>query len=197
MPTAELGSWEPLGLESVVETFSSAQFRWWIGGGYALDLYLGRTWRPHEDIDVGVVRGDLGSLHALLFRWDLHVAAGGRLMPWRGEPLDAARHQNNLWCRITQDGPWVLDVTIGEGSHVNWVYRRDPSVVVPWSMALLRTTEGIPYLAPELQLLYKSKGLRSKDEVDAAEVIPSLDARQRALLARLLEPNHPWQRRLG
>jgi hypothetical protein len=95
------------------------------------------------------------------------------------------------------DSPWVLDVTIGEGSDENWIYRRDPSVVVPWDMAVLRTTEFIPYLAPELQLLYKHKGLRSKDEVDAAEVIPSLDARQRELLSRLLEPGHPWQRRLA
>lgn len=60
----------------------------------------------------------------------------------------------------------------------------------------MRTAEGIPYLAPELQLLYKSTGLRSKDDVDAAEVIPSLDARQRDLLSRLLESAHPWQRRL-
>jgi hypothetical protein len=197
MSASALGPWEPLGLDSVVETFSSAPFRWWISGGHALDLHLGRTWRHHEDTDVGVVRGDLNSLQVLLSRWDLHGAAAGRLTPWHGEPLEVARHQNNVWCRRTADGPWVLDVTIGEGSDENWLYRRDPSVVVPWAMAVLRTAGGIPYLAPELQLLYKSKGLRSKDEVDAAEVIPSLDARQRELLARLLEPDHPWQRQLS
>jgi hypothetical protein len=194
---SEFGPWEPLDLKAVVETFSSALFRWWISGGHALDLHLGRTWRYHEDTDVGVVRGDLSSLHALLFHWDLHVAAAGRLTPWRGEPLELARHQNNVWCRLAADGPWVLDVTIGEGSDENWIYRRDPSVLVPWDMAVLRTTDGIPYLAPELQLLYKSKGQRSKDEVDAAEVIPSLDARQRELLSRLLEPDHPWRRQLS
>lgn len=151
-------------------------------------------WEPHEDIDVGVMRRDLGPVHALLSHWDLHVAAAGHLMPWRGELLDAARHQNNVWCRFTPQGLWVLDVTIGEGSEESWIYRRDPSVQLPWDMAVLRTTEGIPYLAPELQLLYKSKGLRPKDDVDAAEVIPDLDARQCELLSRLLEPNHPWQR---
>lgn len=41
-------------------------------------------------------------------------------------------------------------------------------------MAVLRSAAGIPYLAPELQLLYKSKGLRPKDDVDAAEVILSM-----------------------
>jgi hypothetical protein len=102
-----------------------------------------------------------------------------------------------VWCRLTANGPWVLDVTIGEGSDDNWIYRRDPSIQVPWSVAVLRTAEGIPYLAPELQLLYKSKDLRSKDDVDAAEVIPSLDARQRGMLSRLLESDHPWRRRLA
>ena len=47
----------------------------------------------------------------------------------------------------------MLDVTIGEGSDENWICRRDPSVVVPWDLAVLRSSEGVPYLAPELQLL--------------------------------------------
>lgn len=46
-------------------------------------------------------------------------------------------------------------------------------------------------------MLYKSRDPRAKDEVDAVEVIPSLDARQRALLSRLLEPDHPWRRLLA
>jgi hypothetical protein len=196
MAAPDLGPWEPLGIEAVAEIFGPAPFRWWISGGRALDLHLGRTWRPHEDTDVGVVRRDLGSVHELLTGWDLHVAAAGRLTPWAGEPLEVARHQNNVWCRRTSEGPWVLDLTVGEGSDEAWVYRRDPSIQPPWHVAVLRTSDGIPYLAPELQLLYKSKGRRPKDDVDAAEVIPALDARRRELLARLLEPDHAWQSRL-
>ncbi len=56
---------------------------------------------------------------------------------------------------------------------------------------------GVPYLAPELQLLFKSKGLRLKDDLDAGEVVPELDARRRAQLSRLLATGHPWQRLLG
>ncbi|HZM41983.1 MAG TPA: hypothetical protein VFB94_22860 [Acidimicrobiales bacterium] len=197
MAASELGPWEPLDLESVVEVFAPADFRWWISGGRALDLHLGRTWRSHEDTDVGVVRRDLGSLYALLSGWDLHVAAAGRLTPWHGEPLAVDRHQNNVWCRLALDRPWALDVTIGEGSDDAWVYRRDPSVRLPWALAVLRTADGVPYLSPELQLLYKSKGLRPKDDVDAAQVIPHLDDRQRDLLSRLVEPDHPWQRLLS
>jgi hypothetical protein len=197
MSAPEFGPWEPLEIESVVDLFSSAPFHWWISGGRALDLDLGRSWRQHDDTDVGVVRRELDSVYAFLSGWDLHVAAAGQLSPWSGEPLDGARHQNNVWCRLAPDGPWVLDLTIGDGSEESWIYRRDPSVRIPWDAAVLRTDQGIPYLAPELQLLFKSKRLRPKDDVDAAEVIPALDPRQRELLSRLLEPGHPWRRLLG
>ncbi len=196
MSVPELGTWEPLGLEAAIEIFSAAPFRWWISGGLALELHLGHSWRSHEDSDVGVLRRDLDSVHQLLSSWDLHVAAAGRLTPWRGEPLDSTRHQNNIWCRRARDGPWVLDVTVGEGSDDNWIYRRDPSVKIPWNLAVLHTADGIPYLAPELQLLFKSKKPRPKDDIDATTVIPELDARRRNELSRLLKPDHPWQHEL-
>jgi hypothetical protein len=194
MHVSELGDWEPLRLEAVIELFSASHFRWWIGGGLALELYVGRSWRSHEDSDVGVLRRDLDSVHELLASWDLHVAAAGRLSPWRGEPLDSTDNQNNVWCRRAPDRPWALDVTIGEGSDDAWIYRRDRSVKVPWDLALLHTADGIPYLAPELQLLFKSKEPRPKDDVDATAVIPELDTRQR--MSRLLKPDHPWQDQL-
>ena len=197
MSAPELGPWEPMTLEAAVQTFACAPFQWWISGGHALDLHLRRNWRVHEDTDVGVVRGDLAAVYAFLIDWDLHVAAAGQLTTWRGEPLDIDRHQNNLWCRPTVGAPWTLDVTISEGSNEKWTYRRDPSVQRKWDLAVLRTADGIPYLAPELQLLFKSKGLRPKDEVDAKEVIPTLDADQCVYLACKLRADHPWQRLLA
>ena len=60
--------------------------------------------------------------------------------------------------------------------------------------AVLRTTDGIAYLAPELQLLFKSKNRRLKDDVDAAEVIPALGACQRDLARHLLVDH--WAKQL-
>lgn len=194
MPRVDLGTWVPLDVEAVAIGFAAASFRWWVGGGLALELHLGRSWRQHGDTDVGIVRSDAGALHALLSGWDLHIAADGRLTPWRGQPLDPALHQNNVWCRAVPDGPWVLDVTVGGGSPMSWVYRRDPSVEVAWDDAVLRSADGIPYLAPELQLLFKSKDPRPKDHLDAAQVIPELDTDRRQRLGRLLPDEHPWKR---
>ena len=196
MVVAELGPWAPLDVEAVVAKFSTASFRWWISGGRALDLHLGHGWRSHDDTDVGVARRDLDAVHSFLSDWELHIAAAGRLAPWRGEVLEGAKEQNNLWCRLTPDGPWVLDITIGDGTDENWVYRRDPSLQIPWDLAVMISPDGVPYLAPELQLLFKSKNVRPKDEIDAEHVIPRLDARQRARLRQLLNSDHAWQRLL-
>jgi len=62
--------------------------------------------------------------------------------------------------------------------------------------AVLRTADGVPYLAPELQLLFKSEAPREKDDVDTREVIPELDPTRRARLADLLPGDHPWERLL-
>jgi hypothetical protein len=193
---AGLGEWVPLTLPEIAALFARAPFRWWIGGGHALELFTGRSWRRHGDADLGICRRDAVALPAVLGGWDLHFASSGRLTPWNGELLSAELNQNNIWCRPSPSSPWRIDVTIGEGDEGGWVYRRDPSLRLPWREAVLESTEGIPYLAPELQLLFKSKGVRPKDEADAREVIGSLPAFRRARLARWLPEGHPWRQYL-
>lgn len=125
------------------------------------------------------------------------IAAGGRLTPWEGTSLDAAGRENNLWCRSAPGDPWMLDVTVGEGDDAEWAYRRDRRVRAPWPDAVLTSPAGVPYLAPELQLLFKSTDIRAKDDLDACVVIPRLEAGRATRLRDLLPPEHRWQRLLG
>jgi len=129
----------------------------------------------------------------LFEEWDIAVAASGVLTPWDGSALLMEENQNNLWCRKGSLQPWCLDVTIGEGNEEFWVFRRDPAIRIPWDEAVQHTEEGVPYLTPELQLLYKSKEVRRKDELDATEIIPALTHEQRARLHLFLPGDHPWQ----
>lgn len=98
---------------------------------------------------------------------------------------------NNIWAR-TSDGPWQLDLVVGEGTETRWIYRRDPAVTRLWNQAVLHTSDGVPYLAPDLQLLFKSKDRRPKDDLDAAEVMPGLAPAQLEFLSKRLAPDHPW-----
>jgi len=189
----ELGRWDPLGLSEVTRLFEGWPARWWISGGVALELHRGRSWRSHHDSDVSILRDDAPALSRLLVGWDIQIAASGALTPWEGSvPLVQANH-NNMWCRKHQDQAWCLDVTISDGDQEHWIYRRDPTLRVPWADAVLRSAQGIPYLAPELQLLFKSKNHRRQDDRDAAEVIPGLAAERKSRLRELLPPDHAWQ----
>jgi hypothetical protein len=193
MAAGELGPWRPLGLDETVRLFGAFPGRWWITGGRALELHLGRSWRDHEDSDVSVLRQDVGGLTKTLAGWDLHVASAGTLSPWTGYVLHAGRSQNNIWCRTGPKAPWSLDVTIADGGAMSWIYRRDPTLQVEWQEAVLWDPRGIPYLAPELQLLFKSKDIRPKDDMDAREVIPELHQERVERLRTMLSTDHPWQ----
>jgi hypothetical protein len=188
-----LGPWAPLTLSETRDLFAGYEGIWWIAGGRALELFVGSSWRDHDDTDVGILRQDAGLAWEMFAAWDLHVAASGKLSEWDGSELIPERHQNNVWCRRRPAAPWCLDLTLGDGDAAWWVYRRDPTVRAPWSEALLRDPAGIPYLAPELQLLFKSTNARRKDDDDAQHVIPALGKGRRAWLGRQLPAAHPWQ----
>jgi hypothetical protein len=191
-----LGPWEPLPVADAVSLFKSARFRWWLSGGHGLEAHLSDSWRAHEDTDIGIVRSDAAGLAEVLGGWDIHVGAAGVLTAWDGGAPDPERSQNNLWCRPTAGSPWALDVTVGDGNDDEWIFRRDPTVRRRWAEAVLLTGDGTPYLAPELQMLFKSKTIRAKDDVDAAVVLPRLERNRQDWLRGHLPADHPWQRHL-
>jgi len=165
-------AWDPPSIRDTCALFDGAPFRWWISGGHALELHTGRSWRDHDDIDVGVCRDDHANLRRWLDGWQIALTAGGVLTEWDGAELVESMHHNNLWCRRDREGRWAIDVTIGSGTRKEWIYRRDSSIRRPWSAAVLYSAARVPYLAPDLQLLFKSASPRPKDDLDAAEVVP-------------------------
>jgi hypothetical protein len=186
----EYGSWEPASFSELKQIFAGAPFRWWITGGMALELYVGHSWRDHDDADLGICRSDAAALYRQLDGFHPYVAASGQLSRWDGRLL--ADGEENVWVKDSPEGPWRFDMVIGDGNDQTWIYRRDPTIRRPWYEVVLTTTDGVPYLAPEVQLLFKSKGLRDKDNVDARTVTPLLTDAKRAWLAAALPAGHPW-----
>lgn len=192
------GPWRPLELAAAAHLFRPAPFRWWVSGGYALELHLGRSWREHDDTDISFRRSDAPLVRLLLQDWDLHLAAAGVLSRWTGDELDPQAHHNNIWARRAANEPWELDLTVSDGDDANWIYRRDPSLTRDWGAAVLRTPEtDIPYLAPELQMLFKSKDIRPKDDLDAEQVLPNLSPPRLEWLGKALPHGHQWLRQLS
>ena len=169
---------------------------WWLAGGWALDSFLGLVTREHADSDALILRRDHVDVREDLAEWDAHAAdPPGTLRPWRvGEHLPEEVH--DVWLRRRPDLPWAFQFMIDETDGGDWLYRRDRRIRRPLaSLSGPTSSPACQVLAPEIQLLYKSKGLRPKDESDFAAVLPELDEPRRAWLRdalRLTSPDHPW-----
>lgn len=66
-----MGTWEPLTPAEVAGELRGLPCRWWIAGGWAIDLHLGRQSRAHADVDVLFLRADQLSVQRHLTGWDL------------------------------------------------------------------------------------------------------------------------------
>ncbi len=194
----DLGSWAPLSLSELTEGFKPADFPWWVAGGNALDLFLGKTTRFHEDTDIEILRIDQLKLRQLLGAWDLRIAQDGKLRPWAdGEYLPDG--DGSIWCRRYPGSEWILQVLFGESGDGHWEFRRNRNVSLPLEALGRRTLDGIPYLAPAVQLLFKAQDTRPKDHADFEAVVPHLEPPDRAWLISALaatDARHPWLARL-
>jgi hypothetical protein len=63
------GCWKPATPAEVAEIFGASQARWWIAGGYAIELAAGQPVRGHVDIDVLVLRRDQLAVQQALPGW--------------------------------------------------------------------------------------------------------------------------------
>lgn len=198
------GTWDALQPPAFAKVLAGFERRWWFAGGYALEAFTGRSWREHDDIDVALFREDATALRAHIAAWDVHAAdPPGVLRPWpEGEVLPA--HVHDIWVRAHgEDEPWrfqfMLDeAQVGTDGSRAWHFRPDARITRP-EATLTFEHEGARWLLPEVQLLYKARRLRAKDEWDFAEVLPALDRDQRAWLREslaLIVPGHPWLARL-
>jgi hypothetical protein len=105
---------------------------------------------------------------------------------------------HELWLRPAGSDCWVLEILIEERAGADWLYRRDERIRRPAGDIITRNSEGIPYVRPEIQLLYKSKAPRSEDEQDFRSVWPLLTPEAKWWLREslsLVSPGHPWLQR--
>jgi len=187
---------DPSRLSNLMHSFHAP---WWVAGGRALDLWMGRQTRAHQDVDVAVLRADQKQLHEAFGEWELYYATTDhRLLPYRSDRwLEEPLH--GVWVRPTSDAPWLCEFLLNEHEDQQWVYRRDPAVRRPLAEVGVLALGGVPILAPEIVLLYKAHELTQKDDADFRSALPHLTPSQKAWLLEALDeirPAHPWSRRL-
>ena len=146
-------------------------------------------------MEIVTARGHVRELHACLSELDWFAVGDGRAWPIAAAPEEL--HQT--WGRDSA-GRWRLDVMQEPWAGDEWVFRRDPRIRRALSAAILIGSRGIPYLAPELVLLFKARAMRAKDEADFTSTLPSLTPERVEWLARALQtahPGHAWIARVS
>src|SRR3954467_9622826 len=92
-----VAEWDPASPHDVAQLFVNVTVPWWIAGGWAIDLFLDRETRPHADLDVGVLRRDVGEVLDSIPDLEAFEAKDGALT--RLSRTTPRREVNGLWCR--------------------------------------------------------------------------------------------------
>jgi hypothetical protein len=182
-------AWHPL---EITERLRGVDVPWCVAAGWALDLFRGTQSREHEDLEIAVPVGRFQAIRVALADFDIEVVGSGHRWPLDSEAFDVM-HQT--WVRERDTGVYRLDIFREPHDGDTWIARRDDTIRLPYDQIIVTSPDGVPYLVPEIVLLFKAKHRRSKDQADFDGVLPLLDRSRRDWLATALEhwhPEHPW-----
>ena len=190
-------AWTP---DQAARALEGVSAPWAVAGGWALDLWLGRRTREHEDLEIAVPAALFPEIQARLEGLGLRLFAvdDGEVIALA--PGEAPGRGFQTWAMEPAVQGWRLDVMREPGDAETWVYRRTGELSAPRTWTCGRTAAGVPFVAPQVALLFKAKETpRDKDEADFALAAPRLSSEARAWLTdalRLIRPGHPWIDRL-
>nr|WP_169794776.1 hypothetical protein [Alicyclobacillus kakegawensis] len=168
-------------------------YPWLVGGGWAIDLALGRITRAHEDVDICVFREYAQELLDYFSEWEIMVAVPGerRLEACRTVE-DTSPPRFSLHMRKNDQ---FIEVFLTDRIGDEVIFRRNSSIRMPIRDFCRADTCGRPFVAPEWQLLFKAKEGRDQDNQDFHVCLPHLTEAQLQWLSRALQrhlPNCPW-----
>ncbi len=128
-------------LLKVAKALSNLRAPFYISGGWAIDLHLGRVTREHHDVDTLVMRRDQLGLHQALKQFSLKKIIPhpdgmppnrGTIVEWPpGERLELPVHQINAY-RAGESEP-AFQVMLAESNDSEWIFRRKPEIRMPIS----------------------------------------------------------------
>jgi hypothetical protein len=185
-------AWEP---ETIAGLLAGVGGRWFVVGGWALDLFHGRRTREHEDLEIATPMWDFDLIRSRLAAYEFFVAGREGFWPVEGAGPAYFEYQQTM-VRDPSNGKWRVDVMRIPDDGANWICSLDRSIQCPYDDAITTTPDGIPYLRPEMVLLFKGLQTRPKDQSDFEVAAPLLTPRSRTWLATALTrtkgKDHPW-----
>lgn len=214
-------------LTALRDLLSPAPFRWAVCGGRAIDLFCGVSHRAHVDVDVQVFWPERDQVIRFMRErgYTVYEMLGNGLVHRITDLRDQRCVKRNIFCvlpdceLVTLQAQAERDMFLMDFSHqglsaLNYVeflfnrqengdlvYARNPAIRLSLTRALLRR-DNLPFLAPEMTLLYKSTDTaREVNLQDLRSALPRMDEEQRQWLRQALvtayPDGHPWLAHLG
>ena len=193
---ADLEAWEAWDPAAVAEKLAGLDTPWCVVGGWALELFHGVA-RDHEDLEICVPSADFDLVRERLAGYEFFVPTPKEGVLRRLETAgDAFFDSHQTWVREPETGKWRLDIMRNPHERDTWICRRERTIRLPYDEVVATTKDGLPYMQPEIVLLFKGKEPRPKDEQDFETTLPFLSAEARAWLTRALAraygDDHAW-----
>lgn len=193
--TPDFDAWDAWHPREVAARLRGVEAPWYVAAGWALDLFRGGQSRPHEDLEIAAPAARFSEIADRFGDCEFYVVGNGEAVAYP----QAAETFHQTWALDPAARVWRLDVFREPAEAETWICLRDERIRLPYTELIRHTDDGVPYLIPEVALLFKAKWTRPKDEADLVGTLPLLTADQRSWLAWALEtahPNHPWLTRL-
>jgi len=195
---ADDAPWEAWRPDEAARLLAGLTVPWCVAAGWALDLFRGEQTREHGDLEIAVPAPDFGVVRDALAGYEMETIGAGRAWPLDSPAFDVM-HQT--WVRDPAAGVYRLDIFREPQRDGAWVCRRDETITLPYRRIIRRTPGGIPYLAPEIVLLFKAKhAAEPKNQADFAGTLPRLEPGAVGWLRwalRRVHPGHAWLAALG
>jgi hypothetical protein len=155
-------------------------FPWFIAGGWAIDLFLNKETRVHDDIEIGIYRRNQMQLYRYFDKYKkYYINNRSRIgiherLEWNKEYLRLPIHELYVECTGLE-----IEVLLNERDDNKWMYRRNDQITLDEKKVICFSEDRIPYLCPEIVLLYKTKEMRNKDIDDITNAIGKMDESQK------------------
>lgn len=191
-------------------------------GGFGIEMFLNRTIRKHGDIDVSAYWQDRDKIIHFMqaLGWDVYEMCAGGIAHHITDVNNQIRAKRNIFCfkdrcsliKLSPQGEtdmYYLDFDHSGQTKLDFIeflfnnrnadsflYARNENITLPITKAIL-TQNGIPYLAPELILLYKSTDTeREGYQWDYDSAMAKMSAEQKGWLQAALKvmnsSGHKW-----
>lgn len=202
-------------------------FEYAVCGGFAIELFLDKSIRKHGDIDISAFWHDRDKiiLYMRSLDFDIYEPCGNRICHHITDVSNQVKAKRNLFCikpdsnfavffpqdekdmcRIEFDGNGqtksdFVEIIFNDTNGGNFLYARNNEISLPLDKAIMNRN-GIPYLAPELVLLYKSTDIeREGYQADYDAAMQKMNTGQKNWLKKALQKMYPsgheWLKEIG